>query len=370
MKRLVNIGHKGIVLMVVCGISALLLTVTYAATRPLILEQREAALTANLRLALPAAERFELVDESEQGVIYRGFHGDAHRGFVVVWRQLGYAGEIEVVVGFNPDGTVATPIRILRHSETPGLGARVRDDWFRVQFAGAGEDRRLSVGDDVDGITGATISSQAVALAVGDALAQIVNIYSDDLISFDSIPDGVYRGQGTGYAGYIEVEVEIVQGRMVRIEVVDHYDVPEYMSEILTAIPGQMLESQGVRLSVDTFAGATKTTLGILEAVSNTLWSVDTDGPFDISSLSDGTYRGWSQGYGGRVYVEVEIHDGAIQRVQVVDHSEPFQATVDTMTQRILTQQDLELDSLTGATLTSRALISAVQKALTGAVKR
>lgn len=370
MRRLVEIGRLGIPLMVVCGVSAILLTAIYATTQPIILQQREAALTENLRLALPAADRFELLDESDQGVIYRGYHDDAHRGFVVLWREFGYAGEIEVVVGFNPDGTVATPIRILRHSETPGLGARVRDDWFRLQFAGAGDEHRLNVGEGVDGIVGATISSQAVALAVGDALAQIVNVYSDDLIGFDSIPDGVYRGQGTGYAGLIEVEVEIVQGRMVRVEVVDHYEIPEYMSEVLTTIPRQMLESQGVQLSVDSFAGATKTTLGIIEAVSNTLWTVDNDGPFDMSCLGDGVYRGWSQGYGGRVYVEVEIRRGAIQRVEVLGHNEPFQAVVETMAQRIVSEQDLDLDALSGATLTSRALISAVQKALTGAVGR
>ncbi len=68
--------------------------------------------------------------------------------------------------------------------------------------------------------------------------------------------------------------------------------------------------------------------------------------------------------------MEVEIRRGAIQRVKVVGHGEPFQATVDTMAQRIVREQDLQLDALSGATLTSRALISAVQKALTAAVGR
>lgn len=86
----------------------------------------------------------------------------------------GYGGRIEVLVGVLPDNTIGG-VEVLKHGETPGLGAKIRDESFRSQFAklditktnwGVKKD-----GGDIDAITGATISSRAVVSAVKRGVA-------------------------------------------------------------------------------------------------------------------------------------------------------------------------------------------------------
>ncbi|MDY6848951.1 MAG: RnfABCDGE type electron transport complex subunit G [Thermodesulfobacteriota bacterium] len=81
----------------------------------------------------------------------------------------GYSGEIVVMAGVRPDGTLVA-VEILRHSETPGLGDKIEEDWFKRQFKGKRLDsadwRVKKDGGDFDEITGATISPRAVVGAL------------------------------------------------------------------------------------------------------------------------------------------------------------------------------------------------------------
>jgi len=97
----------------------------------------------------------------------------------------GYAGEIRLMVGFNAYEELQA-IAILDHRETPGLGARIAGDAFKATFPG----RSLFTtrwalkrdGGDLDAITAATISSRAVANAVGEAVARYLD-YKDRLLA-------------------------------------------------------------------------------------------------------------------------------------------------------------------------------------------
>ena len=81
----------------------------------------------------------------------------------------GYGGDIEMMIGFNNRGMV-TGIEIINMSETPGLGAVAKDNeqWLS-QFMGKGQ-------DELDAITGATITSKAIQQGVNDARAQVMRI--------------------------------------------------------------------------------------------------------------------------------------------------------------------------------------------------
>ena len=85
----------------------------------------------------------------------------------------GYGGTIRLLVGVNAAGTVQG-LAVLEQKETPGLGAKIKDDGFRGQFKGLRIiDTRWKVrkdGGDVDEITAATISSRAVVEAVARGL--------------------------------------------------------------------------------------------------------------------------------------------------------------------------------------------------------
>jgi electron transport complex protein RnfG len=64
---------------------------------------------------------------------------------------------------------------VLRHEETPGLGARITTPAFQNQFDGAPVQQLAlrSGGGSIDAITGATVSSQAVVTALNSKINQI-----------------------------------------------------------------------------------------------------------------------------------------------------------------------------------------------------
>ncbi len=89
--------------------------------------------------------------------------------YVVKVVPTGYGGEIEMLVGFDNRGLV-TGVEIVNMSETPGLGANAKGntDWLS-QFMGKGQ-------DELDAITGATVTSEAIQQGVNDARAQVMRI--------------------------------------------------------------------------------------------------------------------------------------------------------------------------------------------------
>jgi electron transport complex protein RnfG len=81
----------------------------------------------------------------------------------------GYGGALGVMVGFVLETGDLVGIGIASHQETPGVGNRVEEDFFTMQFRGMGKDATMKVrkdGGDIDAVSGATISSRAVAQAL------------------------------------------------------------------------------------------------------------------------------------------------------------------------------------------------------------
>ena len=112
--------------------------------------------------------------KDENGVtVYTAEKGGKIIGYCVVNFQKGYGGDVKVMTGVNADGTV-NKVTILEHGETPGLGAKSTDDAFKGQYIGktAGEItvvKNSPGASDVQAISGATITSNAVTKAVNEA---------------------------------------------------------------------------------------------------------------------------------------------------------------------------------------------------------
>jgi electron transport complex protein RnfG len=83
---------------------------------------------------------------------------------VKTYTEKGFSGHIELMAGFLPDGSIVD-ISVLQHKETPGLGTKMTEEKFLVQFRGKNPGSfPLKVkkdGGQVDAITAATISSRA-----------------------------------------------------------------------------------------------------------------------------------------------------------------------------------------------------------------
>jgi len=181
-----EIARLAIVLTVIAAGAGLILSLVEAVTREPIAEQRRLQTLKALQAVLPPidnspdADTVSLVtgqDKKGRDVsrtFYRGRKEQELAGvaFKVVAPE-GYSGNIEIMVGVTPEGKVSG-IEILAHAETPGLGSKIAEGWFKEQFRGkALEDADWRVkkdGGDFDQITGATISPRAVVGAVRQGL--------------------------------------------------------------------------------------------------------------------------------------------------------------------------------------------------------
>lgn len=87
----------------------------------------------------------------------------------------------------------------------------------------------------------------------------------------------------------------------------------------------------------------------------------------EMPTYVPGTYRGEGEGYGGTIEVDVTVDEYGITEVSVVSHNEDPRVAgkaIETLPKAILKAQSADVDALSGATMTSDAIVSAVMNAL------
>jgi electron transport complex protein RnfG len=152
----------GVTLAVFCVVSAGLLAYVFLLTGPMIEANAKASFETSLREVLVDAERFKEVSAPGAKVpIYEGTRKGQRVGLAVKVAPRGYAGEIEMLVGVDPDLRIRG-MKILNQRETPGLGTNMLKPKFIAQFIGKGSNDAFEPKKDIDAITGATISTRAV----------------------------------------------------------------------------------------------------------------------------------------------------------------------------------------------------------------
>jgi Na+-transporting NADH:ubiquinone oxidoreductase subunit C len=104
--------------------------------------------------------------------------GGQPAGYVFIRSGPGLWGEITATVGFDSVLSTLTGVDFLKQSETPGLGARISETWFKEQFRGkkgpfttVGEGEPASE-SQFDAITGASITSNAVMSILNSTISQ------------------------------------------------------------------------------------------------------------------------------------------------------------------------------------------------------
>jgi electron transport complex protein RnfG len=110
--------------------------------------------------------------------IYRAKKDQRLTGFAYRATAQGYAGEIQLLLGIRPNGELLG-VRVLSHSETPGLGDKIevrKDDWildFTGRSLGNTAEAEWAVkkdGGQFDQFSGATITPRAVVRAIHESL--------------------------------------------------------------------------------------------------------------------------------------------------------------------------------------------------------
>lgn len=169
-----NILKLAAILFTITAVVAALLAGANALTAERIAAAEAEKLQQAISEVLPGGERavkIEFVTEENTDVkqIYKN-----ENGYAVQVETAGFGGTITMMVGISNEGKVLG-VQIVSHAETPGLGAKARtDEAFLQSFVGLDGVIEVSKdGGEADTLTGATITSRAVAEGVNSALAAV-----------------------------------------------------------------------------------------------------------------------------------------------------------------------------------------------------
>ena len=280
-----------------------------------------------------------------------------------------------------------TDIKILSHNET--------EEYFKKASAIIKEILRTGK-VDVDSVTGATISSNAIKDAVLKALQKAGSkekikekAKKEDKKPVEGLKDGEYFGSANGYGGNLTVKVIIKNGKISTIDVVSQNETPEYFNRAYAVI-NKILSSGSV--NVDSVTGATVSSNAIKMAVADALHKAgskenakvqavnkassnnkraNAKGTVAIGNkdLKDGVYTGSGQGFNGPIRVRVTISKGSITNVEILSHSDdnPYFGRARAVISKILGKADKSVDTVSGATYSSRGILDAVRNALSKA---
>lgn len=203
----------------IAALSGLLLALTYQSTFARIEHNKEEALRAAVFAVLPGAEAQKAFvvrsdggiaplegDAAGQEVIYAGY--DAAGGLVglaLEARGQGYGDIIRVLYGYDLEKEQVIGFNVLDSKETPGLGDKIAKAPFTDNFTALDvklDDARSALVNpivvvkngekqhpwEIDGITGATISSKAIGGMLQESAARLLPVVQSHA--------DVFRGEG------------------------------------------------------------------------------------------------------------------------------------------------------------------------------
>jgi len=118
-------------------------------------------------------ERLSIESSDELEMAYTVLRGGETLGYTAKKTVQGYGGPIELIIGIRTDGTLAgLHIGGADFKETEGLGAKAKEPEFTDQFAD--KTIPLTLGEDIDGIAGATVTSKAVVDGINAAAEKLM----------------------------------------------------------------------------------------------------------------------------------------------------------------------------------------------------
>lgn len=204
------------------------------------------------------------------------------------------------------------------------------------------------------------------------------------------LADGVYKGSATGFSGPVTVAVTIMDKKITSIDILSSTD-DEAFSNRAKAVIDRIIASQS--FDVDVVSGATYSSNGIIGAVKNALTGEKDNGVTgkskqestsesesdsslaeiaavqDASAYKDGTYYGTGKGFAGTMKVKVDISGGKIASISIVStkDGDSYVKSASSLLDTIVEKQSTNVDTVSGATFSSRGIIAAVRSALSQA---
>lgn len=255
----------------------------------------------------------------------------------------------------------------------------------------------------VDTVSGATYSSngilnaikQALTKAAGGTVSETPSSSGGTTTGGDSSPskldkdtytgsykDGTYTGTGKGFKGTVTANVTISGGKITKIDVSGSDDAA-YFGKAKNGIINKMISSQST--NVDTVSGATYSSNGIITAVRNALKKAqttggtttddDTDKTLTEKTYTDTATEFYGIGYGyrnGRIVLKVTASGGDLKSIDVIeknDQDDDYFNDAMEIIEKVKNGKNINVvDTVSGATYSSKGILTALTEALNKAV--
>ena len=324
----------------------------------------------------------------------------------------GIGGKVPVEVSIK--GGVISEVAVGDTSETQGIGSKAIEQLPDAIVAANGT-------EGVDGVSGATVTSKAIFTAVDDCLEQAgtTNVAPAGTETEEAAPveetdeapasdaaytDGEYTASGKGIGGEVPVTVTIKNGKISEVTVGDNSETQGIGTKAIEQLPDAIVKANGTE-GVDAVSGATVTSKAIFTAVDEALEqakggaaaeqakqaapaeetkaddkaadtkadekaeSADEAAPAEAGLwYNDGEYFAEGKGIGGDVPVTVTVKGGKIASVEVGENSETQgigSKAIEQLPDTIVAANGTEgVDGVSGATVTSKAIFTAVDDCL------
>ncbi len=168
-----------IVLTAIALASGGILAFTYVSSIDSIKKNMEEATKKAVIAVLPGVETYEKFQIDKHTSYFVGKKDTTIIGYAVLTEGSGFQGTIKLMVGFDRELKTITGLEILENVETPGLGNRIVEDWFREQFKGREpfievvKGKKPETPHQIMAITGATISSKSVVRIINEGYKKL-----------------------------------------------------------------------------------------------------------------------------------------------------------------------------------------------------
>ena len=317
----------------------------------------------------------------------------------------GFGGPVAVTLELDANGAISSiTIGDDYFNETEGYGKKALEDSFSSQFIGMTPPLALS---DIDAISGATVTSTAVVNAINTVYAQLTGEAAPAAPAEEEAPaaqlyeDGTWRAAFKGFGGPVMVALTLDDSLTIQsIQIGDDQfaETEGYGAQALEPAFQEQFVGKTLPLedgAVDGISGATMTTNAVLDGIDAIYQAATDDTPDEPQPLptpaaeaesddaatvsssvaattdGNGSWTASAQGFAGPVAVTLTLDDSlTIQSIEIGD--DQFAETdglgakakeaafTDQFVGKTLPLADGDIDAIAGATITTNAVLDAV----------
>ena len=317
----------------------------------------------------------------------------------------GFGGPVAVTLELDASGAISSiTIGDDYFNETEGYGKKALEDSFSSQFIGMTPPLELG---DIDAISGATVTSTAVVNAINTVYAQLTGEAAPAAPAEEEAPaaqlyeDGTWRAAFKGFAGPVMVALTLDDSLTIQsIQIGDDQfaETEGYGAQALEPAFQEQFIGKTLPLedgAVDGISGATMTTNAVLDGIDAIYQAATDDTPDEPQPLptpaaeaeaddaatvsssvaattdGNGSWTASAQGFAGPVAVTLTLDDSlTIQSIEIGDDqfaetdglgaNAKEAAFTDQFVGKTLPLKDGDIDAISGATITTNAVLEAV----------